>query len=889
MTMSSLAAAIADRYDIERELGRGGMATVYLARDRKHDRAVAIKVLNPELGAMLGAERFLAEIKTTATLQHPNLLPLFDSGEANGLLYYVMPYLEGETLRARLQREQQLPIDDAVRIATGIAHALSYAHARNVVHRDLKPENVLLQHGQPVVLDFGIALAMRNAGGTRMTQTGVSIGTPQYMSPEQAAGERQIDARTDLFALGALLYEMLAGETPHAGPTAQIVIAKVMSGEAPPVTRMRPSVPPYIANAVHQALSRLPADRFANADEFIRALQAPDAATTLTRGSGEHTDDVARANRVKRVYAIIATASVLAAGGTIALTRTPAPAVSNPAVRFVLETPPSEALAPSNALRTIAVSPDGAEVVYRGVSPEGVVLYRRRLDELTATAVSGTRGALSVLYAPDGGSLLIGRDGTTALVPLAGGEPITTPVRATAPPTWDEQERQTYTDARGIWQSSPNGSKPTLLIANDGSGALYFNPHLLPGGTALVAVRADPKDVVNAPEIVAIRLSDGKPLDLGMRGFDARYVSAGYLLVSGGSGSLSAVPFDASSLTSTGEPQPVLRDISGDQASRWAVSKNGVLAYLERSKPKLIASADRAGTEHILFDATSNIAHLRASPRGDQVAYEAEGANGGTDVYVVSRSTKVTTRISRDGRSRSPEWSSDGARLYWIVEDSARTNDARDIKLMGAASRLMSQPVDGSAPPTRVTTPPGALHAFSLSPDGKHIAISVGASARHRLVISTLNSDSAIATIGDGVSDLVQSVFSPDGKWLAYTSNEIGRYEVSVTAVDQPLSPLQISTNGGNSPIWSSKGNTLYYSSTTHMLGVTIAFAPRPSPRAIDTLFLNVYRSGSRDREIDIDPKTNEFIVRSTGGQSGERIIVVTGWFDDLRRRFQKK
>lgn len=270
---SRLTTALADRYHILEHLGKGGMATVYRARDLKHDRDVALKALNPELGAVLGAERFLAEIKVTATLQHPNLLTLIDSGEADGLLYYVMPLLDGETLRAFIARNGQVSVDEAVRIATGIAQALAYAHARDIIHRDLKPENVMLQHGQPVVLDFGIALALRNAGGARMTQTGVAMGTPQYMSPEQASGERQIDARADIYALGTLLFEMLAGEAPHTGPTPQSVMSRVITTEARAVTSVRPLVPAYIAAAVAKALARDPALRFGTVDAFVAALQ----------------------------------------------------------------------------------------------------------------------------------------------------------------------------------------------------------------------------------------------------------------------------------------------------------------------------------------------------------------------------------------------------------------------------------------------------------------------------------------------------------------------------------------------------------------------------------------------------------------------------------------
>jgi len=239
---NQLQAILDGSYEIEREIGRGGMATVYLARDIKHDRRVALKLLDPDLGAVLGIERFLAEIKVTANLQHPNLLPLFDSGAAGGLLYYVMPFVEGESLRARLTRERQLPVDEAVRITSAIANALEYAHGHGVIHRDLKPENVLMQAGEPIVADFGIALAVSNAGGTRITQTGLSLGTPSYMSPEQATGDRVIDGRSDVYALGAMTYEMLTGEPPHTGATSQAVIARLLTETPRPIRSTRPAV-----------------------------------------------------------------------------------------------------------------------------------------------------------------------------------------------------------------------------------------------------------------------------------------------------------------------------------------------------------------------------------------------------------------------------------------------------------------------------------------------------------------------------------------------------------------------------------------------------------------------------------------------------------------------
>src|SRR6266516_3687649 len=254
--LARLQAALADRYTIERELGRGGMATVYLAQDLKHHRKVAIKVLKPELAAALGPERFLQEIEIAAGLTHPHILPLYDSGEATGLLYYVMPYVEGETLRNRLDGAGQLPLAEAVQITREVADALSYAHSHDIVHRDIKPENILLEAGHAVVSDFGIARAITAAGGEKLTETGIALGTPAYMSPEQAAGSKDLDGRSDLYSLGCVLYEMLAGQPPFTGPTLESVAHQHLSVAPRPVTDLRPTVPGGVAAAIQRALAK---------------------------------------------------------------------------------------------------------------------------------------------------------------------------------------------------------------------------------------------------------------------------------------------------------------------------------------------------------------------------------------------------------------------------------------------------------------------------------------------------------------------------------------------------------------------------------------------------------------------------------------------------------
>jgi serine/threonine protein kinase len=272
---SRLTAALSGRYRIARELGASGMATVYLAEDLKHHRQVAIKVLKPELAAVLGAERFVQEITTTAQLQHPHILPVFDSGTADGFLFYVMPYVEGETLRERLDREKQLGVEEAVRIAREVADALDYAHRREVIHRDIKPENILLHDSRPMVADFGIALAVSAAAGGRMTETGMSLGTPYYMSPEQATAEKELTGRSDVYSLASVLYEMLTGDPPHVGSSAQQIIVRIIADPVRPVGEVRKSVPGNVAAAVGKALEKLAADRFESAKAFADALADP--------------------------------------------------------------------------------------------------------------------------------------------------------------------------------------------------------------------------------------------------------------------------------------------------------------------------------------------------------------------------------------------------------------------------------------------------------------------------------------------------------------------------------------------------------------------------------------------------------------------------------------
>ena len=424
--LERLTAALADRYRIERELGAGGMATVYLAEDLKHNRKVAVKVLKPELAVAIGAERFLAEIKTTANLQHPHILALHDSGEVNGTVFYVMPYVEGESLRDRLDREKQLPIDDSLRIATEVADALQYAHEHGVIHRDIKPENILLQRGHAVVADFGIALAASKTGGARMTETGMSLGTPTYMSPEQAMGAHEVDARTDIYSLGCVLYEMLVGEAPFVGPTAQSIVAKVITEAPKSLTGQRHTVPPHVDATVQKSLEKLAADRFASAAAFAESLR--DSGSSL-RASGYGSAHAADSQRSKSNNALRWGATVLVAGALIA--------AAYGAGRWNSSTDPTAGLAmdqltyQKQAIFSARYTSNG-EVVYSaadiGSSPR---IYLLTSAYPQPRAVSDSATHLLAVSKKDEMAVLVGAvndhhrvfTGTLARMPVSGGMP----------------------------------------------------------------------------------------------------------------------------------------------------------------------------------------------------------------------------------------------------------------------------------------------------------------------------------------------------------------------------------------------------------------------------------------------------------------------------------
>ena len=484
--LGRLKAALAETYAIDRELGRGGMATVYLAEDLKHKRQVAVKVLRADLAAVLGAQRFLREVEVTASLQHPNILPLYDSGQVGDTLYYVMPYLEGESLRQRIDREKQLPVEETVEIVKAICAALQFAHERGVVHRDIKPENVLFQAGQAIVADFGIALALSQASQSRMTATGLSLGTTRYMSPEQVAGSSDLDARSDVYSLGAVTYEMLTGSTPHQGKTAQALLASIVTEVPSPISVTRSMVPANVDAAVQVALAKAPADRFATAERFAQALSDPEFRLPSARAP------VHGAARSVGTWVWPGVAALLLVALAWVAFGTPDPTPKR-VFRAALALPPGQALGSSEA---VGIAPDGSFFVYSGTAADGEVLWLRRLDEAVARPIPGTEGGRAPRVSPDGRQVSFavwgGGVGRLKVASLTDGVVRTLSDRLNLSNTaWNSDGEIYFRDLDGaLWRVPSSGGEAERIAAPDSvRGELRFGwPDVLPGGDILVTV-----------------------------------------------------------------------------------------------------------------------------------------------------------------------------------------------------------------------------------------------------------------------------------------------------------------------------------------------------------------------------------------------------------------
>ena len=867
--MNDWRSALADRYRIERELGAGGMATVYLAQDLRHDRKVAIKVLKPELAAVLGGERFVVEIKTTAALQHPHILPLFDSGETDGQLYYVMPYIRGETIREKLNRETQFGVDDAIRIAREVADALDYAHRHGVIHRDIKPENVLLHDGRAMVMDFGIALAVSAAAGGRMTETGLSLGTPHYMSPEQATAEKEITARSDVYSLASVLYEMLTGDPPFTASSAQAVIMKIITETAQPVSVRRKTVPPNVAAALAKALEKLPADRFESAKAFGDALINPSFSVDQTNvGLPRHR---ARRSVSMSVFAAVTAIAVISTGIAAWSRLRTSPVTRTPTARFTLELPDSQAVLPIG--QTIVVSPDGSEILYGGRGRNGNVLFRRRLDEMTVSEVPGSDNPQIVTYSPDGRTLALTTTKRELIaLPLPAGAPIHI-ADDVGRFSWGDNGVIVFWRGSSLWRTDPRGQKVTrLTIADSMNGGVHTWPHVLPGGEAVLFTSL--KENGSAPRVQVVRVRDGAVTPLDLDGLSPRYVPTGHILVSRTDGTVLAAPFDLRTLELRGTPVSVLEGLAvvPNGAAMYSVSQNGTLAYLEGDADLRPVIVDRTGREQTLNFPPGRYAHPRLSPSGDRVVVE-RTENGQSDIWILARETGQLLRLTRDGVNGSPEWSADGRRVGWI-------------RSAGGGQTLVWQRADGSGSPEQISVRSRVPFHFQFMPDGKQIVAVIGSAFRHDIALIPIDGSAAPRMLADSPADELMPNVSPDGRWMAYTSTETGRTEAYVVKIDDPSTRLQLTTDGGGGPAWTNDGRAVIAFAGGRLASISLAFTPRLEVTRRETSAAFPYRAGGNaDRDYDTRAATSELAVLARASSKRERIVVVTGWLDELRRR----
>ena len=888
--VARLNAALEGRYAIERELGEGGMATVYLADDLKHERKVALKVLKPELAAVVGAERFLAEIKTTANLTHPHILPLFDSGEADGFLFYVMPHIEGESLRERIDREKQLGVDDSVAVTQKVAGALDYAHEHGVVHRDIKPGNILLSaQGEPLVADFGIALAVAQAGAGRITETGLSLGTPHYMSPEQATGDRDVDPRSDVYALGCVLYEMLAGQPPFSATTAQAVLVKILTADAPSITSERRTVPPHVGHALAKSLEKLPADRFTSAAEFAAALSDESftykarARTATATAPSEPIAPVVTAKPWRRDRRLVSSLvggmllAVLAAWGWFGPSPSPPPAVPTRAQVTGLDI---ERIIG----RRLAISPDGRWIVAGHVEGGTPYLYIRSAGDQAWRQLPNTEGATNPTFSPDGQSIAFQSGGGIVRVPITGGPalPVASPG---ATPHWGANDTIVYDTNGDLYRVAGSGGNPELLLDSDSAGVAGVWPHLLPDGQAIVFSTVTVPQPLNA-RVMLLEIENGEVREIVASGNNPKYLPTGHLIYGHGDQALMSVPFDLETLQKTGDPVTLLPSLSvfAGGASQFDISETGTLIYDGSGDAagglflRVLVEVALDGVGTVLPLSAGSLDSPRYSPDGNKVAYE-----DGPEIRIYDVVTGASPQFTAGG-AQYPVWSTSGEYLYFSVGGA------------GAAAAYR-RPADASEEAVRLHDRPGGNYVRDVSPGDSIVIVRENTADRARdLMLMRQGADSAefegflTAEWNEGNAEI-----SPDGRWVAYQSDESGEPRIYVHSFPQITGRHSVSPESGTDPLWSPDGRRLYYRSGSQFFAVDVTTDPAFAVSAPDLLFdepsYTREQGGGWVRNWDIHPDGDRFIMVGLVGGEGagvallDEVYLVVNWFTELRQR----
>jgi Tol biopolymer transport system component/tRNA A-37 threonylcarbamoyl transferase component Bud32 len=870
-----LTEALADRYRIERQLGQGGMATVYLAEDLKHARKVAIKVLRPELAAVIGAERFLREIRTIASLQHPHILALFDSGRTGGqadgrtddFLFYVMPFVEGESLRDRLNREKQLPIPDAVRIAGEVASALDYAHRHGVIHRDIKPENILLHDGQALVADFGIALAVTAAGGTRLTETGLSLGTPYYMSPEQAMGEREITGRSDVFSLGVVTYEMLLGEPPFTGPTSQAVVARVMNTPPASLVAQRDRIPPHVEEAVLTALEKLPADRWGSAAEFAAALEGG-------RAGGREGGKTVRVTPLPPTppppqRGHTATAALALAAGWWLGHRTGA-ASGPPPTRLALMAPGLGASGAAALFRHIALTPDGSAVVYVGAAPgqtRGSALWIQRLDQAEPTPIPNSDLLYAPKLSPDGRWVSANRAaGDVVRLPIQGAGAQPAPLaRGFSYEAWHPDGSLWITRAPYRTVERVAAGSDSLEVRITGLKRGVYIQQILDDGRHAFVVEGD--GASSGPGLV-MDLETGRLSPLIEEPITAARYAAGSLVYARPDGTLLTAPFDPRRTRITGEAVIVATgaSVTGIADAQFAVARNGTLVYIPE-EPRSLVLVDRSGSARPAIGTRGNFHAPSFSPDGHRLALDFVTADG-RDVWILDLDQATLSRATFERDGHDPVWSRDGRQLTFssfrsgvlgIYRIRPGSGEPAESLLASASLVYTGYPLpDGSSLVTVASDlHPGSGQDIGLVANGGRGPITPIVATTYRELFPAL---------------------SPDGRWVAYVSDQSGESRVYLRPLGREGNEVQISQGTADEPVWGPGGRELFYRASAdgrvELVAAHLELAPTVRVTERRTLFaLDDYVPSTPHTNYALSPDGRTFVMIQHNPAS--RIMVI--------------
>ena len=868
-------------FDILGLLGEGGMGQVYKARDTRLNRTVAIKVLpshfsnNPEMKA-----RFDREAQTIAGLNHPNICVLYDVGHQDGTDYLVMEYLEGQTLAQRLEKGA-LPLDEALKIAIELADALDKAHRQGVVHRDLKPGNVMLTKSGAKLLDFGLAKLRQETQPSTLsalptnadvTAKGTILGTLQYMAPEQLE-DGQVDTRTDIFAFGSVLYEIVTGRKAFQGKSQMSVIGAILKDTPPPVSMLQPVAPALLDRIISRCLEKDPENRWQSA----RDVQAELSWVAETQDALPSTSQRTVHGWFPK-FAWLAVCVALAVPAVVFTTvylpsrnTTPSTAIR----KFAIVVPPSIELTVEN-LQNFNFSRDAKQIVFAGRSGGRIQLYRRMLDEFETLPVTGTDGASQPFFSPDGQWIGFLARGQLKKIAVTGGTPVVLcDVQDIHEATWGTDDNILFSKVgSGLFRVPAGGGTPQSVTKVDivqGETEHEF-PEILPGGQAVLFTAAKGYLDTN----VAVYSQKTGQHRILFKGLKPRFVPTGHIVFARVGGSLWAIPFDPGRLEVTGAAVPILEGIRSEFGvwPYFAIGSDGTLAYVPGSPLKQLVWLDRKGEVEQLGFAARPYESPRISSDGRSLAATVREENH--DVWTFDLDRGTSTRMTNaPGEDETPVWIAARQELVYAGDSPGGTRLVKTTMAGISGAQVLLQP-DGNH-----------RHTDSVSPDGRQLAFTeFSRETGADIWILPLEGDHRPQPFLQTASNESEARFSPDGRWIAYISNESGRNEVYVQAYPGHAGKLQISSDGGEEPVWSHDGRELFYRNTTKMMAAEIVTGPALKASKPRLLFDGRYENLSWEPNYDVSADAQKFLMlKSLDNTPPNQINIVLNWYEELKRR----